>query len=61
MRSWGRSFAEITGITVSDCNFCSVNCSLNPLIGSGFDPKSGPHSASYKADNPVKVIFAPAK
>jgi len=27
----------------------------------GFDPKSGPASASYKADNPVKVIFAPAK
>ena len=27
----------------------------------GFDPKSGPRSASYKADNPVKVIFAPAK
>ncbi len=27
----------------------------------GFDPKSGPRSASYKADNPVKVIFAPPK
>lgn len=27
----------------------------------GFDPKSGPASASYKANNPVKVIFAPAK
>lgn len=27
----------------------------------GFDPKFGPASASYKADNPVKIIFAPAK
>ena len=27
----------------------------------GFDPKFGPESASYKADNPVKIIFAPAK
>jgi hypothetical protein len=27
----------------------------------GFDPKFGPDSASYKADNPVKIIFAPAK
>ena len=27
----------------------------------GFDPKFGPASASYKADNPVKIIFVPAK
>ncbi len=26
-----------------------------------FDPKFGPASASYKPDNPVKIIFAPAK